>query len=128
MLVHWCGSSHFVTVDWRGETGAGSQGQVGHQGGVLRVVGLAGLAGLLLAEDHADLPVVAVPGRGGRAGQNNQASLTLKKTSLSLCYTVMLASVGHSPWVSRRRPPPRQHHVGIPVSSSLNPCGDCDSD
>ena len=76
MLVHWRG-----LCEWGGEAGAGSEGEVGQQGGVLGVVRLTGLAGLLLAEYHAHLPVVAVPGRGGRAGQNHQASLALQKST-----------------------------------------------
>ena len=117
----------FVCVDWSGEAGTGSEGEVRQQGGVfgvVRLAGLAGLAGLLLPEDPADLPVVAVPGRGGRAGQNHQASLALQKSTDKIRLSVMLGS-GHLPWVSRLLPPPRQHHGGIPVSSSLNPSGGC---
>ena len=106
----WLGE--FVCVDWSGEAGTGSEGEVRQQGGVFGVVRLAGLAGLLLPEDPADLPVVAVPGRGGRAGQNHQASLALQKSTDKIwlsdvgqwTLTLGLTSSSSSSSTSRRNP------------------------
>ena len=82
MLVHWCGLSWFFCVDWCGEARAGSEGKVCQQGRVLGVIGSNFTGRVLLAQNHAHLPVVAIPGWGGgagQAGQNNKASFTLKK-------------------------------------------------
>ena len=127
MLVHWCGLCWFFCVDWCGEARAGSEGKVCQQGRVLGVIGSNFTGRLLLAQNHAHLPVVAIPGWGGRAGQagqNNKASFTLKKENKTWLFG--LISADHLPWVFHPPRPPslRQHHVGNHVSS-LNPCGKC---
>ena len=95
MLVHWCGLCRFLCVDWGGEARAGSEGEISQQGGVLGVIG-CGLTGrFLLAQYHAHLPVVAVPGGRRRAGPSLGLNKKTVNSELSYlpCFVTYLGSL-----------------------------------